>query len=1197
MRKMLHVCLLLSAAFLRPAAAEHPSAVTEIITFKTPGPGDSLKLHIYNPSGPSVPSRRPAIIFFFGGGWIGGTPSQFSMQAEHLASRGMVAICAEYRTKSSHNTSPFECVMDAKSAIRWIRKHADELDIDPDRIAAGGGSAGGHLAVAAATLKGFDEDQCRSTSCRPDALVLFNPVFDNGPGGYGYERVKERYKQFSPIHNIRKGLPPTLVMLGTDDQLIPVATAKKFKSLAEKVKSRCDLKLYEGQAHGFFNYARNRDMYYRTVQDMDLFLESLGYLTDRKTGNTISREAFITPPLEARPGAYWCWLNGYVDRKTLSREMEEAKALGMRGFEIWDIGVYRPVGMVPAGPAFLSERSLDNIRYAVQEAKRLGLELNMIAASSWNAGGAWVTREDGSKRLACSSIRVSGPQRFRGLLPLPCDSATFHRDVAVIAVPESPDSTVGSPQTVFDISGHLNAKSALTWDVSAGDWRVLRFVCIGTNQHLVVPSPNSDGLIIDHLSAAATERHMMHIIRKLEEADPGHSILKVLSHDSYEVNPAHDWTDDFVQEFRKRRRYDPRPYLPLLAGWKLRNGDIQRRFVADYRKTVGELITERHFAVSREVLHRHGMLLCAEAGHGGYARVDPLRALGQADIPRGEFWNGKRFWVTKEAASAANLYGRKFVEAESFTGWRNWLDGPLHYKQLFDVAVCAGLNRVVFHTFTHNPPEAGLPGFVYHAGEHFNANNTWWKQSGPMLTYMARCSYMMQQGNFVADVCFYYGDEAPNLVPSRRIDPNITPIYSPDRCLHCGRPMPIDFHQLGSGYDYDYIDAHSILNKMSVDPETGSLTVGSMRYRLLVLPARDYINPEVLRKIYDLVRQGGTILMPVQPVRSNSLTDYPRRDQEVERLGKELRGSEPADESGPASRIFGRGTVYTAGTAGQVLLHMGVQPDVTVLRGGSQEGSLRIDAIHRRTENADVYFVCNSAEEAKSLTCRFRSAEGSAEIWNPVTGDFRRARQVRRQSDGSCTLDLDLPAIGSAFVVFRRDGEPLAQESDLFADRAAGRIPITGDWTVAFQPGRRAPESVQFAELIDWTTADDAGINYFSGTATYAIQFDLSETLQGDFRLDLGRVCETGDVSFDGEELGTVWTFPYSVKVPAELLSKGSHRLEVKVTNVWHNRLAGDQLLPEEERVTSTNLKGRPARNSPLVPSGLLGPVMLYHYR
>ena len=910
--------------------------------------------------------------------------------------------------------------------------------------------------------------------------------------------------------------------------------------------------------------------------------------------HTISSEAFMDPPLEARPGAYWCWLNGHVDHERITREMEEAKALGMRGFEIWDIGVYRPIGMVPAGPAFLGEESLKSIEHAMSEAKRLGLELNMIAASSWNAGGAWVKKEDGSKRIASSSFDVTGPKIFKGVLERPCDDETYYSDISVLAVPQSEDKKLGSPDLGIDLTGHMDEEGVLTWDVPEGNWTILRFVCRGTNQGLVVPSPNSDGLMIDHLSAEATERHMLHMIDKLGEIDPGHKILKIMSHDSYEVDAANDWTEDFPDEFRKRRGYDPSRYLPLLEGWTLDDPDVQTRFVADYRKTVGELITERHFRVSREVLNRHGMELCAEAGHGGFPRVDPIWALGESDIPRGEFWNGKRFWVTKEAASAAHLYGRRFVDSESFTGWRNWLDGPLHYKQLFDVALCAGLNRLTFHTFAHNPPQAGLPGYVYHAGEHFNANNTWWMQSGPMLIYMGRCSYMMQRGDFVADVCFYYGDQAPNLVPSRRIDPNIEPLYTLDKCLHCGSPVPVDFRPLGSGYDYDYIDANSIIHRMTVDPETGHLVVGVMRYRVMVLPGHDHIDLGVLQKIKELVRQGAAIVGPVQPVRTHSLTGFPDADVIVAGIGAELWGAADSTQGKiPSSRKFGKGRVYTNMTSRQALAEMGVEPDFTVLEGGSQEGPDRVDYIHRRADNADVYFVCNGAAEAKTLLCRFRDAEGRPEIWYPVTGEICSPNSVSRRPDNSCHIELELPAIGSAFVVFRRDGHPPEKTAPVFADTPKKGIPINGTWTVKFQPGRLAPESVEWDELIDWTNSEEPGIKYFSGTATYSILFEMPEDVAGDFWLDLGKVNEVGEVSIDGQDLGSVWTFPFRVKVPAQLLSRGSHNLEVRVTNVWNNRLVGDQFLPEEERITRTNMRGQHTKNSPLVSSGLLGPVTI----
>lgn len=239
--------------------------------------GDStLTLHLFNPPGHKADDQTPAIVFFFGGGWTGGVPKQFYKQSAHLASRGMVAICAEYRIESKHQTSPRECVKDGKSAMRWVRSHAVELGIDPDRIAAGGGSAGGHVAAATATLAGFNEEgEDISVICKPAALVLFNPVFDNGPEGYGYDRVKDYWKEFSPLHNLDASAPPTLVMLGTKDNLIPVATAEAYQAKMKALGVRCDLILYEEQPHGFFNQAK----YQETLQAADDFLVSLGYLS------------------------------------------------------------------------------------------------------------------------------------------------------------------------------------------------------------------------------------------------------------------------------------------------------------------------------------------------------------------------------------------------------------------------------------------------------------------------------------------------------------------------------------------------------------------------------------------------------------------------------------------------------------------------------------------------------------------------------------------------------------------------------------------------------------------------------------------------------------------------------------------------------------------------------------------------------
>ena len=240
----------------------------------------SLYIEIYNPDKIETGKDYPAIVFFFGGGWKTGDRSHFINHAKYFAKRGLVCFLVDYRTRDKHSTTPFESVKDAKSAMRYIRKNAKKFHIDGARIIASGGSAGGHLAATTAFIEGYNEiGDDLSVSCIPNALMLFNPVIDNGPGGYGYERISDAYKNFSPLHNLKEGAPPTIIFLGTKDNLIPVETAEYYKKVMEKVGSRCELKLYEGEGHGFFNYDKF-DNYKITVFEADQFLQSLGYLEE-----------------------------------------------------------------------------------------------------------------------------------------------------------------------------------------------------------------------------------------------------------------------------------------------------------------------------------------------------------------------------------------------------------------------------------------------------------------------------------------------------------------------------------------------------------------------------------------------------------------------------------------------------------------------------------------------------------------------------------------------------------------------------------------------------------------------------------------------------------------------------------------------------------------------------------------------------
>ncbi len=236
-----------------------------------------LALDFYYPANIKPDKTYPAMIFFFGGGWNGGSTSQFKPHAKYFSKRGIICVLADYRVKSRNNSTPFDALEDAKSAIRFLRKNAEEYQIDTSRIIASGGSAGGHLAAATAIISKYDNpSENLEISSKPNALVLFNPVIDNGPGGYGYDRIGSEYKDFSPIHNIKAGAPPTIFFLGTEDKLIPIETAMYYKTVMKKVGSKCELFLYEGEKHGFFNY-KHLDNFNKTISETDTFLTSLGY--------------------------------------------------------------------------------------------------------------------------------------------------------------------------------------------------------------------------------------------------------------------------------------------------------------------------------------------------------------------------------------------------------------------------------------------------------------------------------------------------------------------------------------------------------------------------------------------------------------------------------------------------------------------------------------------------------------------------------------------------------------------------------------------------------------------------------------------------------------------------------------------------------------------------------------------------------
>ena len=915
-------------------------------------------------------------------------------------------------------------------------------------------------------------------------------------------------------------------------------------------------------------------------------------------------EGFVDPPVSVRPKGYWDWMNGNFDLERLTIELEEAKAQGMAGYDFFDIGAVESPEMVPAGPAFMSDECLEAISHAVKEAERLDMELGLILSSSWDAGGSWIKSEHGSMALYETSVIVEGPGDYNDLLPFPELPETdrrgrklliekdengmpvYYKDVAVLATTVT-DADIISQAQVIDLTELMQSDGTLSWEMPEGEWEITRFVCTNTGEPLKVPSPNSVGRSMDHFNADATDFHFNYFIDRLQTIfdDIGATPIKYFYLCSYEV-VGFVWTPKMLEDFKSRRGYDMTPYLPVLQGKIIENEEITERFLYDYRKTLSDLLIENLYLRGREIINPYGLKLCSESGGPGApihnVPVDALRALGVLDIPRGEFWyKHQRFdefgfdvmQLVKEISCAAHIYGKKEVQGEAFTSFLHWQEGPAELKPLADMAMCEGLNRFVYHTSPHTTPDAGIPGYAYHAGTHFNTTRVWWPKSRVFTDYLARSCFLLQQGNFVGDVLYYYGDQAPNFVKPKHVDPN-----------------------LGFGFDYDVTNSEVILTRL--DTKDGKLVLpDGTSYEILVLPDQDHADVEVLKKLEDLVSRGAHIVGP-KPTRSHGLKNYQERDVEIQELADKLWG--PTDGVTIAESHVGDGKVFWTKNLKEVLSKRGVGPDFN-FQGGSD--TINLDFIHRRTAMDDIYFLSNKTYGTESIEGIFRVSGKVPEIWDAETGIIYSVPEY--DDDGkNTTISLRLLPQGSLFVVFRNQATQdqfIAGEYTAEGFTADTRIDIKGPWTIEFPAGWGAPQKAELPELISWSESDDPGIKYFSGIASYSKTFSINdEQLSADIvvYLDLGEVKEVAEVFLNGESLGIYWRPPYTINI-TEAIRPGENQLIVEVANTWNNRLVGDAQLPLEERHTKTNITGPnwqtriPWKDSPLLESGLFGPVSI----
>jgi hypothetical protein len=938
---------------------------------------------------------------------------------------------------------------------------------------------------------------------------------------------------------------------------------------------------------------------------------SIFYSCQNREENNVTflEDGFKNPQVENRPMALWTWLNGYVDTTQLVYELEQMKSKGMRGALIWDLGALMdPNKLIPAGPALLGDESLSYFSLAISTAKKLDLDLGWVAGSSWNAGGDWVEEAHAVKELLSSSQLVTGPSRQKVTIQGPISKKKTGRNyslIATIAVPFSENKVIHySEISPISLNEFTEDGMYITWEVPPGRWEILSYFMSNTGQPLVIPSPNSSGLIIDHLSKEATTVFFDSIFARLSPlTSQGHK-LKFLMHDSYEVWESDDWSPRFLEQFKEAYGYDPVPYLPLIHSHSSKDNDLEKRFKNDYSKLVSDLVIKNHFVQSTEIAEKNGIEMIIEAGHGGNVRVDPLKALGSSHIPMGEFWNRQRHWVTKEASSAAHIYGKKLVASESLTGWNHWQHGPTDFKQLIDVAFCEGLNQVVFHTFSHNPKIAGKPGFVYHAGEHINVNATWWELARPFMDYIARCSFLLRQGNFVADVLFYYGDEAPNLVPPRRMDPNYTPdmpgvfptyFYDKTKCPHCGRPRPIDTDQL-PGYQYDFINEDVITSTLETANGNFVLPHGQS-YKILVLPDREDISLEVLKRLEKLIYNGATVIGR-KPEKTNSLKNYPNADREVKEIAAKIWGD--CDGKKVFSTSYGSGKVYWGQSVQEVLEELSIHPDFDVK--GIDNHDLHIDFVHQKTEQEEIYFVSNSSPHQEKFKSVFRVDPNlKPELWDAETGLIQRDVKFSKLKSG-LEIELVMDPLASRFVVFRKNSSGI-NDKGLYRDLQFGfqekpkskdkyeAIDISTNWKIGFIPDWGGPELMKLDKLISWSDLQDEGAIFYSGAAKYSRDFMIDKEVLAtgtEAYVSFEDIQEMAQVYINGQDCGIVWLPPYTTRI-SPYLKEGKNTLEVKVINTWNNRIVGDLKNPDKPPFTNTNAKIKFRKESPLLKSGLIG--------
>lgn len=752
-------------------------------------------------------------------------------------------------------------------------------------------------------------------------------------------------------------------------------------------------------------------------------------------------DGFKEPPASAQACTWWHWINGNVTKEGIRADLKAMKEAGIHEAQIFNVDQGFPEG----DAAYLSEHWLDLFRFAASEARRLGMELGFNNAAGWSAtGGPWVTPEYGMQKVVWSETSVKGGgDSVKVVLGQPQTSLGYYRDIAVLAFPAIdgktridrlelktlsgqafecgmmpepvtvPSGSVVKKESITDLSGKMSSDGTLRCILPEGEWTVLRIGHTPTGAENSPANKEGRGLECDKMSRKAADIYWEGGIKPILDKLGGlaGTVVTDCLIDSYEVGCG-NWTPEFREEFMGHAGYDCLPYLACVAGYYVGSGEETERFLWDFRKVIGELMVENYFSYFGELFHSHGMRFSVEPYGGPF---DWIAAGSVGDVPMGEFWvgNGSLLPTSKLASSVANINGLKFTGAESFTadsGHSKWLNHPGSMKAQGDWAWSEGVNRFIFHSYTHQPWDV-RPGMTFHGyGTELSRHNTWWKPGKAYMEYIARSQFLLQQGRMVADVLVFAGESSPE-----------DGEYRPDI--------------KAAGYDYDEMTGAS-LQTLSV--KDGYIcTPSGGKYRIMLLPDSRLMTVGTMRKIESLADSGACIIGPA-PEGSPSLADGSAGDAEVRRI---------------AGRLWGDGLVRDI-TLEDALSGKGIRPDFCGGRSGSD-----ILFLHRTVPGYEIYFLSNQKNQYRTETCTFRVSGMTPERWNAVTGEIEGLPEWH--TDGETTsISLDFAPEESCFIVFRgQESSPVIASSETRVQRP-GPQPLPGLEITKAEYGYFLPDGV-----------------------------------------------------------------------------------------------------------------------------------------